>query len=255
MSAIFQPLNPHSNGHPGADSPDDPDRWHDRGYLPHFDGHYIPQAITFRMNDSLPKNKLDQWERELCHLERSKQKAEKRKRIESYLDKGRGKAWLKKPRIAEVVEKKLLYFDGDHYHLHAWVIMPNHVHVLVTFLEEQSLSEVVKGWKSVSTRKINKILGRSGSFWQRGYFDRYMRDKEHFWATFRYIEYNPVKAGLCSEPSDWKWGSAYFRGEEKIEVLKYDKFNNNAGEGTGAPGGNSGEGTGGSDRRSDEKTG
>ena len=82
------------------------------------------------------------------------------------------------------------------HEMHAYVVMPNHVLVLATFRQDFRLSDVVRGWKSFSARRINASLGRNGALWQRDYFDRYMRDEIHFERVRRYIEMNPVIAGL-----------------------------------------------------------
>ncbi len=66
-------------------------------------------------------------------------------------------------------------------------------------------------FKSFTSQKANKIINRKGKFWQEDYFDRFIRNYEHFEKTLNYIENNPVKAGLCEKPSDWKYGSAYNR--------------------------------------------
>lgn len=66
----------------------------------------------------------------------------------------------------------------------------------------------MKGLKGYTSNQANKMLGRTGRFWQPDYFDRYIRDPEHFWKTVEYIANNPVKAGLCREPSDWAFSSA-----------------------------------------------
>jgi hypothetical protein len=105
---------------------------HSRGYLPHFDGGEIPQAVTFRLADSLPRQRLQQWEIEFSRLPQDEASRELRKRVEAYLDMGAGNAWLRDPKVAQVVEDALLRFDGTRYRLHAWVIMPNHVHALFT---------------------------------------------------------------------------------------------------------------------------
>ena len=85
--------------------------------------------------------------------------------------------------------------------------MPNHIHVLATLQDDYSLSSVVHSWKSYTAKRANKILGRNGAFWHVDYFDRFMRDEKHLATTLDYIHWNPVKAGLCPEPSDWKWSS------------------------------------------------
>jgi hypothetical protein len=106
--------------------------WYSRGYLPHFDGGEIAQAVTFRLFDSLPRSLLEQWREELWHRPEKEAEVEKRKRVEAYLDQGKGSAWMKDARIAERVQEAMLFFDAAHYRLQAWVVMPNHVHALLT---------------------------------------------------------------------------------------------------------------------------
>ena len=146
---------------------EEPRGWHYRGYLPHFDGGELAQFVTFRVADGL-----------------------------------RGEP-LSDPRLAEVVEGALLHFDGERYRLHAWVIMPNHVHVLLIPRRDNHVSDIVHSWKSFTSKRANRLLGRNGQFWQEDYLDRYIRDQSHFDATLEYIEQNPVKAGLCRNPQDW----------------------------------------------------
>jgi putative DNA methylase len=189
--------------------------WHSRGYLPHFDGGEIAQSITYHLADSLPKKVLDQLLRELVSLAPEEAQAEKRRRLEKYLDKGHGNAWLRKPCIAQYVEDTLLRFDGERYRLHAWVIMPNHVHILSTPCQGWSLSSIVQFWKSCTAKYANAILSRSGKFWQEDYFDRYIRDERHFYACLKYIEANPVKAGLCQNKEQWVYGSAEIKFQRK----------------------------------------
>ena len=102
-----------------------PKGWHSRGYLPHFDGGSIPQTVTFRLADSLPKAILDRWENELATMPEARASLERRERIEHYLDSGAGQCWLARPAIAETVENALLFFEGQRYELEAWVVMPN----------------------------------------------------------------------------------------------------------------------------------
>jgi putative DNA methylase len=95
--------------------------WHSRGYLPHFEGGTIPQLVTFRLADSLPKERLKEWERELATMPHNEAARERRERIDAYLDMGFGSARLEDPRVADVVENALLHFDGSRYRLHAWI--------------------------------------------------------------------------------------------------------------------------------------
>ncbi len=181
--------------------------WHDRGYLRHFDG-VATQFVTFRLADSLPQSVLRRLEVEIGRDNLADRSKEYRRRVEEYLDSGIGECLLKNPPIAEIVKATLMAEDGKSCRLIAWVIMPNHVHVLLTPLKGFSLSQTMQSIKSVSGHKINKVLGRTGSVWQPDYFDRYIRDADHFARALTYIENNPVKAGLCSIPQEWEFSSA-----------------------------------------------
>jgi len=172
--------------------------WHSRGYLPHFDSQDVVQFLTFRLADSLPKEAAFEL-RQTAHPETLR---------DEMLDRSWGACWLKPDNVAHLVEDALLLFDGQRYRLHAWTIMPNHVHVLLTMLPGFSLGGIVSSWKRYSAREANKLLGRSGTFWQDDYWDRFIRNEEHFAATIAYIDQNPVKAGLARTADLWPWGSA-----------------------------------------------
>jgi putative DNA methylase len=180
--------------------------WYSRGYLPHFDTEE-PQLITFRLVDSLPHHVLAAIAESEQSVPTSEDKMERFGQIEQYLDRGHGAKWLQQPEIASLVQDVLLHFDGPRYRLHAWTVMPNHVHVLLTATDR--LDAIVHSWKSWSAHEANRILGRKGPFWQREYFDRVIRDEEHFRNCVRYVEANPSKARLCLRPQDWKFGSAF----------------------------------------------
>ncbi len=185
--------------------------WHSHGYLPYFDGRAIPQFITLHLADSMPRDVIERWRRELTKTKCEQARIVLQRRIETYLDQGYGQAFLRDPKVATVVEQDLLKFDGERYRLHAWVIMPNHLHTLLTRSEDVTLSKIMKSLKSFTAHEANFILGRSGQFWFEDYFDRYMRNAEHFRKTVAYIENNPVKARLCKRPEDWPFSSAWFR--------------------------------------------
>ena len=121
--------------------------------------------------------------------------AARRKRFEAMLDAGHGECLLRRPEIAAIVENALLYFDGARYQLHAWCVMPNHVHVLVTPLAGCSLSMLLHSWKSFTAKAINAALGRRGPVWFEEYFDRRIRDEAHYAAALAYIENNPSRGG------------------------------------------------------------
>jgi REP element-mobilizing transposase RayT len=184
--------------------------WHSRGYLPHFDGGEIAQTVTFRLADSLPQHVLERWKRELSKDASSEEDHILRKRIEHYLDQGYGSCALKNPRAAGLVQASLLHFDGERYRLSSWVVMPNHVHLILTPCHGWSLSRIMKDMKSFTSREVNKLVNRRGQFWMEDYFDRYVRDAKHFASAIAYIENNPVKARLCANPEDWPFSSAWF---------------------------------------------
>jgi len=185
--------------------------WHSRGYLPHFDGPQITQFVTFRLYDSIPQIVFRKWREELRSLSKTDSDAMLRRRLELYLDQGHGDCHLKDPRVAEVVQQSLLFFDGERYKLSAWVVMPNHVHALLTPLENQLLSRILHSLKSYTSNEANRILGIEGKFWQQESFDRYIRNSRHFATAVRYIENNPVKACLSDRPENWPYSSAWFK--------------------------------------------
>jgi REP element-mobilizing transposase RayT len=185
--------------------------WHSRGYLPHFDGRAMPQFITFHLADSVPLKVIQRWREELKSLKYEHERIVLQKRIERYLDQGYGEALLKVPQVAKMVQDSLLKFDCIRYHLFSWVVMPNHVHSLMTRFEAYELSDILHSLKSFTAHEANNLLRRNGQFWIEDYFDRYIRNQEHFERTVKYIENNPVKAGLCLEPGDWPYSSAWFK--------------------------------------------
>ena len=183
--------------------------WHERGYVPHRDEPGLIQFVTFRLADSFPSELREEWERLLKIEDDRKRRIE----LEAWLDLGKGACWLKDERVATVVAEALRHFDGERYRLLAWVIMPNHVHVLVK-TDQVPLSKIVRTWKQFTARKANAILGHSGAVWQADYWDTFVRDADHELKTIRYIRENPVKAGLVKCWKDWPWGHWNFRSNE-----------------------------------------
>lgn len=187
-----------------------PRGWSYRGYLPHFDDEETTQFITFRLADAMPNHVVESWRRELqltAEVGPSPRhvKAQRTLRtlIEKYLDSGYGSCVLRQTEVAQIVQNALQCFDGQRYQLYAWVVMPNHVHVLCRQTSGWQLSTIVQSWKSFTAHAINKHLGRTGTLWQADYFDRWIRNDNHFLSVAYYIEHNPVTAGLCKSPSDW----------------------------------------------------
>jgi REP element-mobilizing transposase RayT len=124
-----------------------------------------------------------------------------------------GPLYLKRPEVAQIVVDGLRKgVELGHYDLHAWVIMPNHVHLLIDPNVEPS--RLIKSLKGFTAREANRSLGLTGaSFWQRETYDHWVRDRAEFDRICRYIENNPVKASLVTKPEDYRWSSA---GVDKI---------------------------------------
>jgi REP element-mobilizing transposase RayT len=189
-----------------------PRGWHSRGYLPHFDGGVgLTQSVTFRLADSVPSSVVEGWLGEFKLNPPAMRELELRKKLDKYLDSGYGECHLRDPQIGALVENALLFFDGARYAIHAWVVMPNHIHVLFTPMPGWSLSDILSSWKSFTAKEANKELLRSGQFWHEDYFDRFIRDADHYARAIDYIERNPVEARLCGEPEHWPFGSARMR--------------------------------------------
>jgi len=186
------------------------DPWTNRGYLPHFNGSEVIQSITFRLADSLSEDVRQRMGRELQQAPDIE--VERRRRIEAWLDAGMGSCALGHPRLAGVMQESLLRGDGERYRLLAWCIMPNHVHVLIT--PRAPLGKIVQSWKSYPGRWARTHATELGqeisgnAFWMREYWDRYIRDEGHFRQVVEYIHRNPVVAGLCATPQEWRWSSA-----------------------------------------------
>ena len=144
---------------------------------------------------------------------------------------------MRDERIAEVVAKSLRALDSDAYRLDAYSVMPNHVHTIFKpFLSEGNimemkdddghptfmsncpgLSRIMHSVKGTSARGCNRILSRSGSFWEHESFDHVIRPGR-FDATLKYVLNNPVKAGLAAHWRDWPWN--YCR-KELSDTLSY----------------------------------
>ncbi len=210
--------------------------WHERGYLPHCDFPGLVQFVTFRLEDSMPTSRRSEWE----HLLKIEDVRDRRTKLEEYLDRGVGECWLRQPRTATLCEEALQYFHNKRYELLAWCVMPNHVHVLV-HVWEMPLWKMVAAWKKFVAPKAlaqlraerrspdrlddktaaNAPTRRSAlqSFWQREYWDTFMRDEEQARVAIHYIENNPVKAKLCRAAAEWPFSSARFRDEYRRLVL------------------------------------
>ncbi|MBI4326358.1 MAG: transposase [Chloroflexi bacterium] len=175
--------------------------------LPHWQQDNATFFVTFRLADSLPAERLGQWRAEREAWLRwnpppwsAEQEREYHERfcgaIERWLDEMHGSCVLRQAKTSRLVGDALNYFDGERDVQHAWVVMPNHVHTLFSLRGGWRLEKLLRCWKGFTAREINKLLGRQGELWQKDYFDRLVRDSDHFRKCIRYIRRNPEKAGL-----------------------------------------------------------
>jgi len=194
-----------------------------RGVLPHLSFDNGLFFVTTRLFDSIPYNVVAAMRQELgLHTkvlerdsdyqitqEQMKALLELWKRLQDYEDAGHGKCFLRIPRIATMVVKSLKEFATDRYDLLAWSVMPNHLHFVLRLLGIDSdddrqiskrLAYVLQQIKGFTAFKANQILGRRGEpFWQREFFDRYIRSEQHLRNVVKYIINNPIKAGVSCE--------------------------------------------------------
>jgi REP element-mobilizing transposase RayT len=186
--------------------------------LPHWFQVGVTYYVTFRTLDSLPATVLHRWVEEraawlLRHgidptSDWESALGELSPKLQSefhntfgeafhrYLDAGYGECLLKRPDLAQIVAKSLLHFDGQRYYMGDFVVMPNHVHLLVCLLGETDIKAQCKSWKKYTASAINASIGRRGHFWQPEVFDHLVRSEEQFDAIRRYIADNPIKANL-----------------------------------------------------------
>jgi len=175
--------------------------------LPHWKQIGVTYALTFRLADSLPQTLIKQWQEErepwLKHHpkpwdEKTKHEYDERfpERRDRWLDDGHGSCLLRDRHTAEIVAKTIRHFDGERYFVDSFVVMPNHVHVLVQPKAQHNLSEILHSWKSFSAKEINHALKRKGPVWMDENYDHIVRDYSELCRQREYIRNNPVKAKL-----------------------------------------------------------
>ena len=178
-----------------------------RRRLPHWTQEGATYFVTFRLADSLPADQLAELEEErsnwlAAHPEPWSEN-DKREyydrfsgRIEQWLDAGYGSCILAEPEISQIVAGALTHFEGERYRLDAWVVMPNHVHVIVTPLEGHQLRDILHGWKRFTALEINRKRGKQGQLWQHESYDHIVRNERSLARIQRYIEENPIRARI-----------------------------------------------------------
>ena len=190
--------------------------------LPHIQIAGATYFITFRLANSLPVEALDKLAEEkqkINKLPESQKESAHRvwfAKYDNYLDKAlHGNLYLKNEQIADIVAASIQFRDGKAYDLISYCIMLNHVHLVCTPLAKLAgiyfgLTEILHSLKRHTAREANKILQRSGTFWQDESYDHFIRDDAELERIVKYVLYNPVKADLVKEQADWKWNYCKF---------------------------------------------
>jgi putative transposase len=174
--------------------------------LPHWQPEGAAIFLTWRLQGSLPRTASITIDR------REPQSAGKAfAATDRELDNAAsGPRWLLEERVARCVVDALRYGERQLglYELRAWVLMANHVHILI--YPQAQLSRITKAVKNFSARQANTILGRTGQpFWQDESYDHWVRGPDELEKIVRYIEENPVAAGLVERAENWQWSSAF----------------------------------------------
>lgn len=173
-----------------------------RRRLPHISLTETPIFLTWRLHGTLPRGE--------SLVRGPLGSGEAFARMDRLLDEDpAGPHCLREPVLASMVVEALHYNARvlRHYDLDAFVVMTNHVHLLLT--AHVPLPKLTKSIKGVTGAKANRMLGRKGPFWQEESYDRVVRNEREFFNIWRYIEQNPVRAGLVREAGEYRWSSAY----------------------------------------------
>ena len=198
--------------------------FHSRGSLPHLKREGSCYFVTFRLAGTLPAEVLLQFKAEREAIIHQAEAAKRpltwhereelfrwySARVDKYLDASHGDCWLKRENLATLVVKALKFHAGVRFDLQQWIVMPNHVHVVVHPVNQWTLSKILQSWKGYTSREANKILNRTGErFWQKEAYNHLIRDDEDLHRCCQYTMHNPVDAGLCKRAGEWRWSSVY----------------------------------------------
>ncbi len=173
------------------------------GNLPHWTQQGKITFITFRLADSIPQNIANEfifeertWREEHpnpINKELEKWHRERHNRLERYLDAGHGACVLANPACRDIMVRALEFMDGGRCIIHSYVIMPNHIHLLIEPNGEWTIQKIIGSVKMFTAKEINSLLGRTGRLWRKDYFDRIVRNEKNYIRVLGYIKANPLK--------------------------------------------------------------
>lgn len=185
--------------------------------LPHIQIAGATYFITFRLANSLPVQVLkilSEERQKITRVPENQKEAAHRAwfaKYDDYLDQAlHSDLYLNNEQIADMVAESIRFRDGKVYDLISYCVMPNHAHLVCTPIEKlvgifYGLTEILHSLKRHTAREANKILHRSGTFWQDESYDHFIRDDAELERIVHYVLYNPVKANLVKEQAGWKW--------------------------------------------------
>ncbi len=198
--------------------------------IPHWDFADAVQHISFRLSDSLSQNQLNILKKQVEDDPPSRRVYYLHREIEEWINRGIGSCILRIPELAQCVIDSLNLLNEKRYHLYHWVIMPNHIHVLIRVFPHNPMCDIVNSWKHHTSKRFDEILHNlkssrrfqagyieniintfQGNYWIIDYWDVCVRSKKQFQLESDYIANNPVKAGLVKRPEDYLWSSFYKR--------------------------------------------
>ena len=178
-------------------------------FLPHWQPEGAALFVTWRLHGSLPKHCLNE----------KASPGERFAATDQLVDAGTvGPLWLADDRIAGLVADAFRFGERELglYELGPWVIMPNHVHIVV--VPNVPLSRITGSLKGYTGRMANRILGRSNQpFWHHESYDHWVRNRYELGKIVRYIEQNPVRAGLAESPESYTWSSLFVLEKTRLE--------------------------------------
>ena len=191
--------------------------------LPHWSAENAIYHVCFRLADSVPALQRQRWleEREsladqlrtahgaLTEADVNELRGMFSDKVNAYLDQSCGACLLRDAACATCVADAVSFFDGTRYRLHAWCVMPNHVHLIVDPAGGWALGKTVHGWTCFTAKALNRILGRSGAIWQHEPYDHIIRSVREYVYQVKYVWENPDKAGITAP----RWKSAIMEEE------------------------------------------
>ena len=186
-----------------------------RSRLPHWEVEGAVFFITIRCSGSLPGDvvkRISDLRDSICAIEPQSETFERLQRTifataEKYLDQGLGFAPFRDPDVCDAFAAGFEIFAKDTgWNVHGYTVLPNHCHLLVSRRPESGfdLEAFLKRLKGRTARTLNLVLSRSGPFWQRDWFDRWIRSEAELERTIAYIKNNPVKARIVSKAEEYR---------------------------------------------------